>query len=131
MNSLSQYVWTQMHQQGLRPAELAARAGVSVEAVSDLLAGETLKDMPPVELLSGVADALGARVDDVVLKAAKACGLAVQVKAAASAALSAVPNEELLREVRRRLALGASAGGYLASSLPSRPLALVSGGAAG
>jgi len=71
-------------------------------------------------------------VRDVVLRAAEASGLAVEQQvqrdaervpapavldaAAVCPALADVNNEDLMRELRRRLALGASTGGFLTTA---------------
>lgn len=126
MNTLRGFLLDHMAQRGWDAAELAASSGLAAEEIAPLLGDETLSGWPSPAVVKGLAKALQVPCREVVLQAAEACGVPVDAPGAAPVAAPAealveeagilqATNEVLLREVRRRLALGAASGSYLAS----------------
>lgn len=116
MNSLGAYVREEMAWRGWDFAELRARTGLAEEELLSLFVGERLADWPSARVVHALGHALRMSSRELVLLAAQAAGLSVEPQSEAeTTALSEVSNEVLMRELRRRLALGASTGGYLSS----------------
>jgi hypothetical protein len=122
MNSLGAYVRDEMTWRDWDFAELRARTGLDEEELLSLFVGERLADWPSARVVHALVHALQVSPRALVLLSAQAAGLAVALEAAAEAdaeadatALSEIPNEVLMRELRRRLALGATTGGYLST----------------
>ena len=129
MNSLGAYLREEMAWRDWDFRELLAQTGLEENDVLSAFRSAPLAEWPSPQVISALARALGVPVRDVVLRAAEASGLAVEQQvprdaervpapavldaAAVCPALADVNNEDLMRELRRRLALGASTGGFL------------------
>ena len=129
MNSLGAYLREEMAWRDWDFRELLAQTGLEENDVLSAFRSAPLAEWPSPQVISALARALGVPVRDVVLRAAEASGLAVEEQSpreaemvpapavldevAVCAALADVNNEDLMRELRRRLALGASTGGFL------------------
>jgi transcriptional regulator with XRE-family HTH domain len=114
MNSLGQYLQGHLTKRGWAPSDLARRSGVAESEILPLLEGEALAEWPSPAAVMGMAKALKVPARDVVLMAAAACGIDPGAAPRVQSDVARATNDELLREVRRRLALGASRGTYLA-----------------
>ena len=115
VNALGSYLRDQMDLLGWSRRTLAARSGVDSLELEAILDSPVLPEWPQPETLMGLARVLSVPVREVVMHAAEGCGLGVLASAPAVHTLSLTSNEDLMREVRRRLALGAATGGYLTS----------------
>jgi hypothetical protein len=118
VNALGSYLQDQMDLLGWSRATLVARSGMDAEQLDTVLDSSMLAEWPSPETLIGLARVFSVPVREVVMYAAEGCGLGVRSTAPAVHTLSLTSNEDLMREVRRRLALGAATGGYLTT--PSR-----------
>ena len=72
-----------------------------------------LPEWPSPSTMLSIARTFNGSVREVALLSAEGCGLHVAATSDPVAAMSHLGNEELMREVRRRLSLGAATGGYL------------------
>ena len=115
MNRLGAYVQAEMDWRGWTLAELTKAAGLAESDLMPILTRDWLADWPSSQVVDAVARALHVPARELVLRAADACGLSVDEEGP-GATLADSSNEELMRELRRRLALGASAGNYLTTS---------------
>jgi hypothetical protein len=116
VNSLGGFVQEQLVLLGWSRAALVERSGLADWEVDALVADGVLADWPAPHVVLALAQAFHVPVRDVVLHAARGCGLHVEPDASPFSVISTATNEELLREVRRRLALGAATGSYLAAA---------------
>jgi hypothetical protein len=112
MNCLGALVREEMAWRDWDLAELAARTSLSEDELLRLFDGERLADWPSSRVVHALGQAFRIPTQDLVLLAAQACGLAVE-REAPRADLATVGNEDLMRELRRRLVLGASTGNYM------------------
>lgn len=115
MNALGSYLRDQMDLLGWSRATLVARSGLDAYELEAVLDSPMLAEWPQPETLMGLARVFSVPVREVVMHAAEGCGLGVRSTVPPVHTLSLTSNEDLMREVRRRLALGAATGGYLAS----------------
>jgi hypothetical protein len=116
VNSLGGFVQEQLVLLGWSRAALVERSGLAEWEVEALLDDGVLADWPAPHVVLALAQAFHVPVRDVVLHAAQGCGLHVEPDASTLRAVAMASNEDLLREVRRRLALGAATGSYLAAA---------------
>ena len=116
VNSLGGFVQEQMALLGWSRAALVERSGLADWEVDALTDDGVLGDWPAPHVVLALSQAFHVPVRDVVLHAARGCGLHVELDRSTVTAVSMASNEELLREVRRRLALGAATGSYLAAA---------------
>lgn len=116
VNSLGGFVQEQLVLLGWSRAALVERSGLADWEVEALLDDGVLADWPGPHVVLALAQAFHVPVRDVVLHAAQGCGLHVELDASALRAVATASNEDLLREVRRRLALGAATGSYLSAA---------------
>jgi transcriptional regulator with XRE-family HTH domain len=114
-NSLGSYVQEQMGLLGWSREALVERSGLDRYEVEAILDSPVLVQWPEPEVMLSIARAFNVELRDVVLHSARACGLHVDLTPSLEESVSSVPNDELMREVRRRLTLGAATGGYLAN----------------
>jgi hypothetical protein len=119
MNSLGRYVRDEMAWRDWTLGDLAANAGLTEDELLPLFEGSTMIDWPSSRVISALARALRVPSRELVLQAADGCGLTVE-RDSASVELVRATNEELMRELRRRLALGATTGAYLATATGRR-----------
>jgi hypothetical protein len=115
VNALGSYLQDQMDLLGWSRATLVARSRVDPLELDAVLDASVLAEWPKPETLMGLARVFRVPVREVVMYAAEGCGLGVLSTMPAVHTLSLTSNEDLMREVRRRLALGAATGGYLTS----------------
>ena len=140
MNSLGTYIRDEMERRQWALGDLTRWASLDEADLLPLFDPDPLPDLPSSRVIHELADALGVSVQAMVLRCAEACGLPLERESVGATAegrqgragvddvataLSSVSNEELMRELRRRLALGASTGSYLASK-PAAVVSLVS-----
>lgn len=114
-NSLGSYLQDQMSLLGWSREALVERSGLDRYEVEAILDSPVLMQWPEPEVMLSLARAFNVELRDVVLHSARACGLHVELTSEPLDSVSLVPNDELMREVRRRLTLGAATGGYLAN----------------
>lgn len=117
-NSLGSYLQDQMSLLGWSREALVERSGLDRYEVEAILDSPVLMQWPEPEVMLSIARALNVELRDVVLHSARGCGLHVEVTSEPTESVSLVANDELMREVRRRLALGAATGGYLSNPSP-------------
>ena len=115
INSLGVFVQDQMDLLGWDRAVLVERTGMDEWMLATILDSPVLAGWPEGEDMLALARALSVPVREIVLRAAEGCGLHVMAPMSPTETLLLASNEELMREVRRRLALGARTGGYLAT----------------
>ena len=117
VNSLGGLVQVQMMLLGWGRPALVERSGLADWEVDAIVDDRIVADWPSPHILLALSRALQVPVRDLVLYAAEGCGLHVEATAGpVPSTIVTATNEELLREVRRRLALGAATGGYLATA---------------
>ena len=114
-NSLGEFVRDQLAALGWSRAQLVVRSGLDPFELEAILDSPVLAEWPRPETLMGLARVFRLPVREVVMQAAEGCGLGVRGAAPDVHTLSLTSNEDLMREVRRRLALGAATGGSLTS----------------
>lgn len=119
-NSLGRYVQEQMGLLGWSREVVVERSGLDRRDLDAILEAPVLPELPEPTVMQSLASTFDVTLREVVLHAARACGLNVDAKAETADAVQRVGNEALMREVRRRLALGAATGGYLATRSESR-----------
>lgn len=105
-NELAVLIEDRMAIQGWSVGELVREAGLDAAAIADLLGPHELAAMPAKETVERLAAVLGVPAQAVVMAAARACGLATTAVGDRPAALRAASDEDLLRELRRRLVAG-------------------------
>ena len=114
INSLGSYVQDQLTLLGWSRIALVERSGIDDWQLEDILEAPVLAEWPSPEVLLSLAKAFNVSVREVVMCAAQGSGLHVDEGLSPADRLHLISNEELMREVRRRLALGAATGHYLA-----------------
>jgi hypothetical protein len=115
VNALGSYLQDQMDLLGWSRATLVARSRVDPLELDAVLDASVLAEWPQPQTPMGLARVFRVPVREVVMYAAEGCGLGVLSTMPGVHTLSLTSNEDLMREVRRRLALGAATGGYLTS----------------
>jgi|GEM_PF-5545197 len=102
MHEYRRLVQETMDLKGLRPAEVARRAGLSRQTLSKILNDdrELLTQRPDLETAKALASGLELRVDVVLAAVTQSMGLPVQVSVAG---LQQATDDQLLAEVRRRM----------------------------
>lgn len=115
MNRLGAYIRAEMARRNWTLTDLTKGTGLDESDLMPVLSKDWLADWPSSQVIDALARALHVPARELVLRAAEACGLSVEEEAA-GAGLADASNEELMRELRRRLALGASAGNYLSTA---------------
>lgn len=117
-NSLGRYVQEQMGLLGWSREALVERSGLDRGDVDTIIDEPVLRQWPEPTVLQSLATTLDVTVREIVLHTARACGLDVDARAQGAEPVRQLGNEALMREVRRRLALGAASGGYLSTQSP-------------
>ena len=112
MNRLGAYVRAEMERRSWTLTDLTKGTGLDESDLMPILSKDWLADWPSSQVIDALARALHVPTRELVLRAAEACGLSVEDEGATAGLLDS-SNEELMRELRRRLALGASSGNYL------------------
>lgn len=112
-NSLGSFLQEQLRVLGWSRAQLATRTGLDEWTIEGILDSPVLPEWPQPDDMLALSRALCVSVREIALRAAEGCGLNVLGGIAHNDAVLLATNEELMREVRRRLALGARTGLYL------------------
>jgi hypothetical protein len=115
INCFGRFVDEQMTLLGWGRDALAERSGLDELTIEAILDSPVLPEWPDPDALLALARAFALPVREVVLRAAEGCGLHVTGPLNPAETILLATNEELMREVRRRLALGARTGQYLSS----------------
>jgi len=107
-NELAVLIEDQMAVKGWSVIDLVRETGLDAGAVADLLGPDLLLAMPDGDVVRRLATGLGVPLQQVVLAAAEACGLATSLHGdrERERALRAASDEDLMRELRRRLVAG-------------------------
>jgi hypothetical protein len=116
INSLGIFLQEQLRVLGWSRATLAMRSGLDEWTLEGILASPVLPEWPQPDDMIGLSRALCVSVREITLRAAEGCGLKVMGGIDHNEVLMLATNDELMREVRRRLALGARTGQYLTSA---------------
>ena len=116
INSLGTFLQAQLNVLGWTRATLATRSGVDEWTIEGILDSPVLPEWPQPDDILGLSRALCVSARELTLRAAEGCGLSVMGGIDHNEALMLAANDELMREVRRRLALGARTGQYLTSA---------------
>ncbi len=114
-NSLGLFVREQLRLLGWTRATLQERSGLDEWTIEAILEAPVLPEWPEPHAMLAIARALGLPVREIVLQSAQATGLNVLTPLNPTETLMLASSEELMGEVRRRLALGARTGQYLSS----------------
>lgn len=115
INSLGVFVQDQMSLLGWNRAALSERTGIDEWTIATILDSHVLAGSPDTDDILALARAFSMPVREIVLRAAEGCGLHVMAPMSPTETLLLASNDELMSELRRRLALGARTGGYLAA----------------
>lgn len=115
INSLGVFVQDQMSLLGWNRAVLSERTGIDEWTLATILDSHVLAGSPDTDDILSLARAFSMPVREIVLRAAEGCGLHVMAPMNPTETLLLASNDELMSELRRRLALGARTGGYLAA----------------
>ena len=115
INSLGVFVQDQMSLLGWSRADLSERTGIDEWTLAAILDSRVLAGSPDTDDVLALARAFTMPVREIVLRAAEGCGLNVMAPMNPTETLLLASNDELMSELRRRLALGARTGGYLAA----------------
>jgi hypothetical protein len=115
-NSLGSFLQEQLRVLGWSRATLATRTGLDEWTLEGILDSSVLPEWPQPDEMLALSRALCVSVREIALRSAEGCGLSVLGGIAHNDALLLATNDELMREVRRRLALGARTGVYLTGS---------------
>ncbi|MFC8502699.1 hypothetical protein ACFUC1_10075 [Pedococcus sp. NPDC057267] len=114
-NSLGSFVLEHMHRLGLSRETLQQRTALDAWTLEAILDSPVLPEWPEPRAMAALARELGLPVRELVLQAAQGSGLDVLAPLSPLETLMLASNEDLMKEVRRRLALGARTGQYIAS----------------
>ena len=112
-NSLGSFVQEQMRLLGWTRDALVERSGLDRWELESILESPTLPQWPSPSVVLSLARTFNVSVREIALVSAEGVGLHVAATSDPVGLMSRLTNEELMREVRRRLSLGASTGGYL------------------
>lgn len=120
MHALRKFVQDQMDARNWRAADLVARSGISKQVISGLLSDdrETVDRMPTEKTIAGLCKAFSVSRDAMLAVVGEAMGLPVARPTVIYDA-SRVPNDELIRELARRL--GEVGGEHVHGSAPITP----------
>ena len=116
INSLGTFLQEQLRVLGWSRATLATRTGLDEWTLEGILDSPVLPEWPQPDDMLALSRALCVSVREIALRAAEGSGLSVMGGIDHDEALMLATNDELMREVRRRLALGARTGQYLTST---------------
>lgn len=115
-NSLGTFLQAQLRVLGWNRATLATRTGLDEWTLEGILDSAVLPEWPQPDEMLALSRALCISVREIVLRSAEGSGLAVMGGIDHPEAVLLATNDELMREVRRRLALGAQTGQYITSA---------------
>jgi hypothetical protein len=114
-NSLGSFIQQQISLLGWSRAALATRTGIDEWTLEGILESPVLPEWPTPDEMLALSRALCVSVREIVLRSAEGAGLSVMGGFNEDDAMLLTSNDQLMREVRRRLALGARTGQYLSS----------------
>lgn len=105
MHALRSFIEQQLEENGWTASDLARQSGLSKQHVSKMLNDdrERLVRLPTEETLLGLSQGLRVPLTTVVLRAAQACGVPVDVTEVEVASPRSLTTEQLLAEIRRRI----------------------------
>lgn len=108
MHALRAFIEDQMQRNQWTQADLSRQSGLSRQHLSKMLADsrEQLPQLPDRSTLLALAKGLHVAPSVVVLRAAMACGIPVEVTEVEVPSASALTTDQLLAEVRRRIEVG-------------------------
>jgi hypothetical protein len=115
-NSLGTFIREQMRLLGWTRPMLVERTGLDEWTLETVLDAPVLPEWPEPHAMIALARAFSLPVREIVLQSAQGCGLHVLGPLNPTETLMLASSEELMKEVRRRLALGAKTGQYIASA---------------
>lgn len=112
MNALRRFIEQQLEDNGWTQSDLVRQSGLSKQHLSKMLNDERdkLARLPTEETLLGLSKGLRVPLNTVVLRAAQACGVPVDVTEVEVSSAKALSTDQLLAEVRRRIETGAADG---------------------
>lgn len=112
MHALRRFIEQQMEDNGWTPTDLVRQSGLSKQHLSKMLNDDrdALPRLPSEQTLLGLAKGLRVPLNTVVLTAARACGVPVDVTEVEVSSPRALSTDQLLAEVRRRIEGEASDG---------------------
>ena len=111
-NSLGSFLQEQLCVLGWDRPTLAMRSGLDEWTLEGILDSPVLPEWPQPDEMLALSRALCLSVREIVLRSAEGCGLSVVGGFDHPEAVLLATNDELMREVRRRLSLGARTGQY-------------------
>lgn len=119
MHALRRFIDEQLEVNGWTQADLVRQSGLSKQHLSKMLADDRdrLPRLPTEATLLGLARGLRVPLNVVVLRAAQACGVPVDVTQVEVGSPRALSTEQLLGEVRRRIDLGGAGDGRNATPI--------------
>lgn len=119
MHALSRFIEEQLEVNGWTQADLVRQSGLSKQHLSKMLADDRdrLPRLPTEATLLGLARGLRVPLNVVVLRAAQACGVPVDVTQVEVGSPRAMSTDQLLAEVRRRIELGGAGDGRDTASI--------------
>lgn len=105
MHALRRFIEQQLEDNGWTPADLTRQSGLSKQHLSKMLNDDRdkLARLPTEETLLGLAKGLRVPLNTVVLRAAQACGVPVDVTEVEVSSARTLSTDHLLAEVRRRI----------------------------
>ena len=115
-NSLGTFLQEQLRVLGWSRATLASRTGLDEWTLEGILDSPVLPEWPQPDEMLALSRALCLSTREIVLRTAEGSGLSVLGGIEHTEAVLLATNDELMREVRRRLALGARTGQYITSA---------------
>jgi transcriptional regulator with XRE-family HTH domain len=128
-NELAVLIENRLAKKGWSVTDLVRETGLTAGTVAELLGPRELPGMPDGDTVERLATALGIPPRRVVLRAVEACGMATSWAGDREHGLRTASDEELMRELRRRLLAGRSSGDARRRRLSH--LALIGGALAG
>jgi transcriptional regulator with XRE-family HTH domain len=109
-NELGSIIEERLRDKGWSLSRFTLESGVSADVVANLIGAEQLPSMPEESTLVRLSEALDLPYRQLVVAAGVACGLPKNQDGERTFVLRFATNEELLTELRRRLACGRSHG---------------------
>jgi hypothetical protein len=105
-NELGTVIENRLRDKGWSISRFTLESGVSADLVAGLIGPEQLPSMPDEQTLVRLSEVLDLPFRQLVIAAAVACGIPRNQEGEPTFALRLATNEELLKELRRRLVRG-------------------------
>lgn len=105
-NELGTVIENRLRDKGWSLSRFTLESGVSADLVAALIGPEQLASMPDEQTLVRLSEVLDLPFRQLVIAAAVACGIPRNQEGEPTFALRLATNEELLKELRRRLVRG-------------------------